>query len=370
MRNVTISQAVALDVIGSLLNSGDFTNTDKLLAYYTESFDNIKLNNLPAAAHLFNFLGTGIHEFSILKTPFIISLSNYIDATKIKPLMLHSSDASSTDADFKLAALNCYLDNKKDPQFYSNNNCLKNILGPSQTVLKNATSVEVLKAHVKCEPGLDCASLKEYFGTLYNTTNPIVTKVLDVAAKGCLKDDCNIIYTYDNSYSVKDGSAPKGSSTQGYYNFDADVFITGRSDEYRNFSVAHEVNHYAIDAIYHNNAKPYPEPIPNSRFNAINPSQTFHSTKFAFQMASNAMKTLLQIKPPQNEDQTEIQFTLKDFVGSAYPINQIDMELAVRYTHFLADNKTLADVDYYMKPIEDYYHNFIIPDINNFLLDS
>jgi len=476
MGNITITQYDALDIIGALLNIGDFTNTDKLLNDYTYSFDNISVKNLAAATHIFNYLGTGVHQFSILKTPFIITLSNYIDGSLMKQLMLHSSDANSDDSSLKMSALNCYFDNKNDTQYYSNNKCLKTVLGTVQPPQENATAVDIIKSHVKCEPGIDCGPIQEYFTSLYSL-NPIVTKVLDVTAKAYKTNNCIIAFTYDNNYSEKDGSNPVGSSTQGYYGTTSDIYVPALSND-RFFAIAHELTHYAMDAVYNNDINPYPNPdlafgqtptnvgmnletsaghtaelrqhpmnpgmpfgqrpvSPSMPFGQIpsspgttfgqhpaNPGTTFgqtpsssastfgqlpmnhgstfgqhplspgfpfgqnpsgpgsaagqnpstavgnfHSSKFAFQLMANHINSLLHTKQPQNDAQREVQTDLITF-QEIYPPNQIDMEWAVRYSQHIAQNETVADIDYYLQPLEDYYNTYIIPDMNAFLMSS
>jgi hypothetical protein len=280
MGSSTNNQETTISSLQTALNENDFNKASNLLATYSGPLDKIVINNLATASFMSTYIKSGTFDFSLIKSPLLVSLSNFVDKTQMKAIATHSDELRSFDAGMKLAALNCYFDNKNIPNFYENNKCLQKILTPIAPSSGATDTVGTLHAHTKCEPGLSCNLIKDAFDRLYKM-HPIISKVLDSAAKSCNKDNCNIMFTFDDNYSVKDGSEPT-KVTGGYYDNNVDLFMSGKNSQTFNF-FAHEITHYAMNALYHNDASPYPATISKTfKPAALNrsPNQDLNYNKF------------------------------------------------------------------------------------------
>jgi hypothetical protein len=346
-----------LEKLQKAIDKGKFDNADKALDDYNGSLDNLVVKNLEAAQYLCDNLKTSVHNFSILKTPLLISLSNFVDKSEVKKLMIYSSDFASKDSALKIASLYCYLDNKNESSFEPNNACLRNIL-PSVLPFSSAKdSVTKLLTHSKCEPGVDCTALKATYTALYNT-HSLVAKIMDGSAKACLRDNCNIVFTYDENYSFKNGSQLP-SKEGGYFDLGTGIFVSAKESFY-NITFVHELTHYLMQALYHFNSHPYPDPkLP---FQPIG----FISKKSDFKNVAQAIDSLQKTKVPQNGEQ-EFLHNLLGNLKTWYPANRVDGELVVRYPEMMASDITYATLNYYLKPLVDYYNTDLIPDINHYL---
>jgi hypothetical protein len=364
MENSATNQSVTINTIQNALDMEDFISANNLLNQYKGSLNDIIVHNLAAAAFMSSYIKSGVHDFSITKSPLVISLSNFVDKTTMKQLVTYSSDQQSSDLTLKLAALNCYLDNKSNPQFNANNNCLKQVLHFTFPSSPSTDTISILTSHIKCEPSLQCSMIPKYLPSLYNL-NSIIAKIMDSAAKSCAKDNCNIVFTADDNYSVKDGTHPEPSE-KGYYDEGINVFICGKSDEPFNI-FAHELTHYAMKSLYDNNANPYPATA--ARPFGAQPSSAlikFLANELNFKMADKDIDALLQ-NPATTYDQTYIKNILVS-LKAWYPANQIDSELVARYSEWASFNMTETDLNIYMQPVESYLTSYIVPDINSYLL--
>jgi hypothetical protein len=354
----SILKKVSLNQIQTAIDQGDFIKSDDLLKHYKASLDNLVVKNLEVAGFLLSYLKTSVHNFSIIKSPLIISLSNYIDKTEVRKLLAFSSDHSSSNSATKLAALNCYLDNKNASTFDPNNNCLKNLLSTYTHLYNTSDPVNVLVAHTKCEPGVDCNNITSILTSFYNSY-PFVTKIMQIGAKFCLRDNCNIVLTYDDNYSTKSGGW-LDTNYGGYYDNAVSMFVCAKSDLHYG-AIIHELNHYVMNSLYHFNSCPYPDP--SLLFQPV----AFHSQESAFKNMVGTIDILLQTKLPQNGEQAFVKNITED-LKYWYPVNQIDGELVVRYPEMLVYNISASSLDYYLQPLVDYYNADLIPDIENYLL--
>ncbi len=352
--------------IENAINSGDFKEASKLLKHYEHSIDDLNIKTKEGAEYIGDYIKTYLPNFSIAKTTLIKSLGDFLDKYQIKGLFLFSPDIHSLESDVKLQSMDCFLDNKQSKQYYNDHKCLKKVLGEADYLPPKSDTLSILAAHTKCEPGVKCHELKEHFTMLYNL-HPIVAKVMDVSAKACEKDKCHIVFTNDANYSSKNASSPNVVTT-GYYNGDSDIFISSNRDKYDYYGTfIHELTHYTMNSLYRYSSNPYPDVV-SKMYSHLHPKGfKYISNSHDYKAMAQEVDTLLQTKSPMDYEQSRVQDTIKG-LRHWYDAEDYDCELVVRYPHMIAANYDEKNVDYYLKPIEDYFNSHIIPDMDNYLV--
>ncbi len=350
--------------IEKAINSGDFHEASRLLKKNASTLDSLNIKTKEGAEYIRDYIKTYFPEFSISKSPLIKSLSDFLDIKLVKDLLLLSRDINTLDAQEKVDALYCFLDNKKSKEFYSDHKCLKKILGEADQTHKSKDTIAILSAHTKCEPGLKCGELKDYFTILYNL-HPIVAKVMDVSAKACSKDKCHIVFTNDPHYSSKNNTTPD-IITAGYYDGGSDIFVSskrGTLEYYGTF--IHELTHYAMNSMYKYHSNPYPNAVSkiSSHLNGLK----YLSNQDDYKKMVGEVDVLLKSHYPDDKDQSTIQNTIKG-LKSWYEPYEYDCELVVRYPHLVASGYEGEDINGYLKPLENYYQSHLIPDMDNYLV--
>jgi hypothetical protein len=339
------------------IHDNDFNTADGLLKSYKGSIDSLSIKSKAAANYISDYIKTFLPDFSITKSTLIKTLSNFLDKSQIHKVIIFSNDVNSLSSEKKIKALDCYLDNKQQASFDNDHKCLKKLLGDADNIPKHSSSVDILLAHTKCEPGINSVELKESFTMLYNM-NPVIAKIMDVSAKACDRDKCHIIFTNDKNYSTKNDTSPSVVTT-GYYNGVSDIFISSnreKPDYYGTF--IHELTHYSMNSIYKHNSNPYPKIANQSKY---------VSTEKEYHRIADAVDYLIHHKDPKNYEQTHVHDTIKG-LKQWYDSRDYDCELVVRYPHMIAANTPEKDVNYYLKALEMYYHSHLMPDMDNYLV--
>lgn len=350
------NQQAHLNRIQKALNHGNFIQADHLLKEYKGSLDDLIVKSMAAAVFLSLHIKNYFHNFSIIKSPLLKSMSGYLNSTEVKELVYYSSDIVGGMVKIKIDAFNCYIDNLSDRSLHQGNKCLKTVLDSWHIVQNHNDTISILKSHIKCEPGLDCPNIKAKIFEQY-TKNPIVTAVMDGGAHACAERNCNIIYTFDDHYLSKDDDQPFRVQF-GYYNRKTDLFISGKSSHPSSVFV-HELTHMLMQSLYQFYANPYPDS------NLPQEANKFHSKQNVFDNLMVATDTLLDTLPSQNPEQDYIKHTIS-YVKHFYSTHKVSGEVVARY----AEMATLVkeeNLDYYMELIGDYFNASIIPDIQVYI---
>jgi len=352
-------------LINSALEKGDFSHAASLLNRTNTSIDDVKVASKEGAHFLIDYIKNNDPAFSINKTSLIKTLSKYVHKEVIKNLFSLSTDTFKPDINSRLKAMDCYLDNKELKSYNKDHQCLKKLLGDADSVAGFGNAISILKAHTKCEPGVDCHKIKEYFTVLYNA-NPIVAKVMEVGAKACKIDKCHIVFTHDKHFTGK-FEDKEDVVTAGYFDGRSDLFMAADKDELDLYGTfIHEVTHYAMKSLYKNSANPYPEKNPGKIKVFFSKKHKIESNKKDFDDVANRVEQLAKVVKPQNTEQDNIKYML-NHLKEWYEEKDFNTELVVRYPHLIASSYHDEDVERYLKPLVDYYNSHLMPDMNDYV---